>query len=201
MAEDGDEAGHDVRSGLAGGERGAALRPLPRGLRGGRHLQALAREDRHRGGRPPVLPDHDEPPPAAHQRRVRGAVPAGPQRRRRPARLLARARHVGRRHLRQGDREPGDRGADAPAPVFHGDTLYAESKVLEVRPSESSPTGASSGCERTSTTRKTSWSRPSSARCWFPARPGLTEAGHAAATAVDSGRIPAFTRQSGVGPT
>jgi acyl dehydratase len=26
-----------------------------------------------------------------------------------------------------------------PAPVFHGDTLYAESEVLEVRPSESKP--------------------------------------------------------------
>ena len=26
-----------------------------------------------------------------------------------------------------------------PAPVFHGDTLYAESKVLEVRPSQSKP--------------------------------------------------------------
>jgi len=26
-----------------------------------------------------------------------------------------------------------------PAPVFHGDTLYVESEVLEVRPSESKP--------------------------------------------------------------
>src|SRR5207247_9999505 len=26
-----------------------------------------------------------------------------------------------------------------PAPVFHGDTLYAESEVLEVRPSQSKP--------------------------------------------------------------
>ena len=57
-----------------------------------------------------------------------------------PAGLLARARHVGRRHLRQGDREPGHRGAEpSRTPVFHGDTLYAESEVLEVRPSQSKP--------------------------------------------------------------
>ena len=28
------------------------------------------------------------------------------------------------RHLREGDREPGHRGAQPSAPVFHGDTLY-----------------------------------------------------------------------------
>ena len=39
------------------------LRPLLRGLRGRRRLPALARQDHHRGRRPPVLHDHDEPPP------------------------------------------------------------------------------------------------------------------------------------------
>src|SRR5207249_3365416 len=65
---------------------------------------------------PPVLPDHDEPPPAAHQRRLRGPVPAGQERGRRAARLLARTRHVGGGHIRQGDRESGDRGADSSEP-------------------------------------------------------------------------------------
>ncbi len=102
------------RSGRPRGERRPPLRPLPRGVRGRRRLQALAGEDRHRVRRPPVLPDHDEPPPAAHQRRLRGAVPAGAQRRRRPARLLAGARHVGQRRQRQGDREPRDRRTQAP---------------------------------------------------------------------------------------
>ena len=92
------------------------LRPLPRGVRGRRRLQALAGEDRHRGRRPPLLPDHDEPPSAAHQRRVRGQEPAGPQRRGRPARLLAGARHERLRRLRQGDRQPRHRGAHPPGP-------------------------------------------------------------------------------------
>ncbi len=56
----------------ARGLRRAQLRPLPRGVRGGRRLQALAGEDRHRGRRPPLLPADDEPPPAPHQRRLRG---------------------------------------------------------------------------------------------------------------------------------
>ena len=42
----------------------------------GRGLQALAGQDRDRGRRPPVLPDHDEPPPAAHQRRLRARSPS-----------------------------------------------------------------------------------------------------------------------------
>ena len=90
------------------------VRPLPGGLRGGRRVQALAGEDRDRGGRPPVLPAHDEPPPAAHQRRVRGRVAAGAQRGGGAARLLAGARHVGGRRVRQGDRQPRHRGALAP---------------------------------------------------------------------------------------
>ena len=47
------------------------VRPLPRGLRPRRHLPALARQDDHRVRRPSLLHDHDEPPPAAHQRVVR----------------------------------------------------------------------------------------------------------------------------------
>ena len=41
-----------------------------------------------------------------------GRVPAGPERRRRAARLLAGARDVGQRRLRQGDRQPRHRGAE-----------------------------------------------------------------------------------------
>ena len=53
--------------------------------------------------------------------------------------LLARARHDRLRHLRQGDREPRDRGAQPPGAGFHGDTLFAESEVLEKRESRSKP--------------------------------------------------------------
>jgi acyl dehydratase len=47
-----------------------------------------------------------------------------------PARVLACARHVRERRQRQGDRQPRRRGAQAPAPVFHGDTLFCEPEVL-----------------------------------------------------------------------
>ena len=114
-----DEADHHPRGGDRPGRprglRRPPLRPLPRGVRGRRRLQALARQDGDRGRRPPLLPHHDEPPPAAHQRRLRGAVPAGPQRRRRAARLLAGARHERLRRLGQGDRQPRHRGAQAPS--------------------------------------------------------------------------------------
>ena len=64
---------HDAfnRPGRARGLRRPRLRALPRGVRGRRRLQALAGEDGDRGRRPPLLPDHDEPPPAAPQRRLR----------------------------------------------------------------------------------------------------------------------------------
>ena len=52
-----------------------------------------------------------------------------------------------------------------PAPVFHGDTLYCESEVLEVRPVGSrSPTGASSRSIPASTSRTGPWSLSSSDR-------------------------------------
>ena len=75
-----------------GGPRGLGrppLRALPGGVRGRRRLQALAREDGHRGRGPPVLPADHEPPSAAPERRLRGAVAAGAKRGRRAARLLA----------------------------------------------------------------------------------------------------------------
>src|SRR5215211_6014052 len=100
---------HD-RPGGPRGIRRAPLRALPRGVRGRRHLQALAGQDGHRGGRPPLLPHHDEPPPAAHQRRLCGGVAAGAQRRSGTAGLFAGARHDGGRRVGQGDREPGHRG-------------------------------------------------------------------------------------------
>ena len=53
-----------------------------------------------------------------------------------------------------------------PAPVFHGDTLYAESEVLEVTAVavEARP-GRRQGPAPTSTTSRTSWSPRSSAPC------------------------------------
>ena len=53
-----------------------------------------------------------------------------------------------------------------PAPVFHGDTLFAESEVLEVRPSQSKPTAAWSRCTRASSSRTARWWPSSSAPCW-----------------------------------
>ena len=93
----------------------APVRPLPRGLRRRRRVQALAGQDDHRVRRPPLLHDHDEPPPAAHQRLVRRAERAGPQRGGRQPRLLARARDERARRERRGDRQP--RGRDAAAQV------------------------------------------------------------------------------------
>ena len=106
----------DHRPGGARGLRSPRVRPLPRGVRGRRDLQALAGEDRDRGRRPPLLPDHDEPPPAAPERRLRVGVAAGAERRRRAAGLLAGARDVGLRRLGEGDRQPRDRGALPPEP-------------------------------------------------------------------------------------
>ena len=89
-----------------------AVRTQLRGVRGRCDLQALARQDGHRVRRPPVLPAHDEPPPAAPRRALRRGDDAVRQERRGgQLRLLDPARHVGPRHLRQGDRQPRDRVA------------------------------------------------------------------------------------------
>ena len=120
--------------------RRAPLRPLPRGVRGRRDLQALAGQDGHRGGRPPVLPADHEPPPAAHQRRLRRATPSR-------ARTSSSAPTC--THSRSACRVSDISGKaianlateelSHPAPVFHGDTLFAETEVLEVKPSRSKP--------------------------------------------------------------
>ena len=144
-----------------------SLRALPRGVRGGRRLQALAGQDRDRGGRPPVLPDHDEPPPAAPQRRLRARVPAGPQRGGGPARLLAGARDVGERRVGQGDRQPRHRGAVAPGARSSTATRCSPRARCSTcgRPSPSR-TAAWCACTRASTSRTARWWRSSSAPCW-----------------------------------
>ena len=58
-----------------------------------------------------------------------------------------------------------------PAPVFHGDTLYAESEVLDVRPPSRSRTAAWCACTRASSRRTARWSPSSSAPCWSRASP------------------------------
>ncbi len=64
-----------------------------------------------------------------------------------------------------------------PAPVFHGDTLFCESEVLEVAsPSQSStaaPSGSTPGCS----TRTECWSRSSSGWCSCRARSPARGAG------------------------
>ena len=91
----------------------APLRPHLRGVRGRRRLPPLAREDHHGVRRPPLLHDHHEPPPAPHQRVVRGAGPPGPQRGGGQPRLLAGAGHERPRRVGPGGGQPGGRGAQA----------------------------------------------------------------------------------------
>ena len=89
-------------------------------------------------------------------------VPAGPQRRRRAARLLAGAGHVGQRRLRQGDREPRDRRTQAPgAGVPWRHAVLRVRGAREAASPSPSPTAAPSRCTRASSTR-TACSWPSS---------------------------------------
>ena len=103
----------ETDQGCPRGERRAPLRPLPRGVRGGRvykhwpaktvteaddHLFCLITMNHH----PLHLND-------VYAKKLA----AGPQRRRRSARLLARARDERLGRERQGDRQPRHRGARA----------------------------------------------------------------------------------------
>ena len=90
--------------------------------------------------RPPVLPDHDEPPPAAPQRRLRGAnrsraatSSSGP---------LVYSLALGMSVCDVSGKAIANLATEElkhPAPVFHGDTLYCESEVLEKKESRSKP--------------------------------------------------------------
>ena len=92
--------------------RAHAVRPVLRGVRGRRGVQALAGQDGHRVRRPPVLPADDEPPPAAPGRALRRADDRLRQERRGgQLHLLAAARHVGAGRQRQGHRQPRGRVA------------------------------------------------------------------------------------------
>ena len=54
-----------------------------------------------------------------------------------------------------------------PAPVFHGDTLFAETEVLEVKPNRApSPTAGRSRSTPASSTRTATWWPSSSGSCW-----------------------------------
>ena len=64
-----------------------------------------------------------------------------------------------------------------PAPVFHGDTLFCESEVLEVGPPSPSPTAERSGCTPACSTRTASWWPSSSGWCSFRERGSGAEAG------------------------
>ena len=59
-----------------------------------------------------------------------------------------------------------------PNPVFHGDTLFCETEVLDVKPSSRSPTAASSRSTPGSSTRTASWWPSSSGSCWCRANRG-----------------------------
>ena len=57
-----------------------------------------------------------------------------------------------------------------PAPVFHGDTLFCESEVLEVKESRSKADRGTCGSTPASSTRTACWWRSSSGSCWFRGR-------------------------------
>ena len=104
----------------------------PRGLRARRHLPALAGQDDHRGRRPPLLHADDEPPPPAHERVVRRARDgARAERRRGQPRLLARARDVRARRSGSCIANLEVESLRHQFPTFHGDTIYAETRVLD----------------------------------------------------------------------
>ena len=62
-----------------------------------------------------------------------------PQRRRRLVRVRLAPRDERAGRLRTGDRQPRRRRLRHVAPLYHGDTLYGESTVVEARPSASRP--------------------------------------------------------------
>ena len=160
------------RSARARGHRRPRLRPLPRGVRGWRRLQALAGQDRDRVRRPPVLPHHDEPPPAAPQRRVRGRQPAGPQRRRRPAGLQPRAGHerLATSAARRSPTSPPRSSATRPRSSTATRCSWSPRSWRSASPRPSS-TAAPSRSTRASSTRTARSSPSSSGSCWSRARP------------------------------
>ena len=119
----------------------APLRPVLRGLRDRRRLPALAGQDHDRVRRPPLLPDHDEPSPAAHQRVVRRERDRARQERRRRATSCTRSC--------SGMSVPDVSGSCIANleveslvhrfPTFHGDTIYAETRVVDKVESSSKP--------------------------------------------------------------
>ena len=145
-----------------------AVRPLPGGLRPGRRLPALARQDDHRVRRPPVLHDHDEPPPAAYQRVVRRArdragqnVVVG------QPRLLARAGHERPRRQRFVHRQPRGRVAlhrsppstATPSTPRRGcSTPPHPSRGTTVASWRSRPRPSTSAAKRSATSGASSWS-------------------------------------------
>ena len=159
--------GNRDQPGRARGLRRAPVRALSGGVRGGRRVQALAGQDRDRGGRPSLLPDHDEPPSAAPERRLRGQsqqgqnVVVGP---------LVYSLALGMSVSDVSGKAIANLATEElshPAPVFHGDTLFArergargEGVAVEARPRR----GA--GPHAGATSRTARWSRSSSARCW-----------------------------------
>ena len=118
----------------------SALRAAPGGLRRRRRVPALAGQDDHRVRRPPVLHDHDEPPPVAHQRR--GSAETSVQGRNVVVGNLVYS-------LVLGMSVPDVSGAaianlevetlQHKFPTFHGDTIHAETRVLDVKESSSKP--------------------------------------------------------------
>ena len=139
-----------------GGSRGGrhAVRTQLRGVRGRCDVQALAGQDGHGVRRPPVLPAHHEPPPAAPRRPLRrGDDPVRAQRRGRQLRVLAAARmsvpDVSGKAIANLEIE----SLRHVAPTFHGDTIYGETTVLDKWESTSKDDRGSSTSRRSATTR------------------------------------------------
>ena len=129
-----------------------AARPVLRGVRGRRALPAPARAHGDRGRQRAVLVADDEHAGAAPGRRVLGdaAVRAAPDE------LDVDARDDGRAHRSPSSprarSSPSSGSADIafPHPLFHGDTLYTETEIVERSGSRRrGPVRGSSRCEHT----------------------------------------------------
>jgi hypothetical protein len=112
---------------------------MPRGLQGRRHLRAPAGAHDHGGRQHLVHAAHDEPAPAACRRGVRAKTEFG-----RPLvnSCLTLAIVTGMSVSDLSQKAIANLGWDKvrmTAPVFAGDTIYAESEVLDVRESKSRP--------------------------------------------------------------
>jgi itaconyl-CoA hydratase len=118
----------------------------------------------------------DEHAPAALRRRIRQGTASSAVHRGQPLHGGAAGGHERHRRQPEGHRQPGlDRHLDD-RPVFAGDTLYAETEVLDKRESASRPNAGIVTVRTTGTNQHgTRSSAPSTAPSWWPSRATAVE--------------------------